>query len=81
MRDIPGYRHGLFIRYPSNYSHPAGSRIFIHVWSAPGEGTAGCIGMSAARVIALQNFAAANAVIAVVPRGALGRFKGCLPAH
>lgn len=79
MRDIPGYRHGLFIHYPSNYSRPAGSCIFIHIWSAPGEGTAGCIAMAAARVVALQNFAAPSAVIAVVPRGPLARFKGCLP--
>lgn len=52
IHDFPGYRHALFIHYPSNYSHPAGSCIFIHIWDAPGEATAGCIAMFAARVIA-----------------------------
>jgi len=79
MRNIPDYRHGLFIDYPSNHSKPAGSCIFIHMWSAPGEATAGCIAMPEARVVALQNFAASGAVIAIVPRGAVGRFQGCLP--
>jgi L,D-peptidoglycan transpeptidase YkuD (ErfK/YbiS/YcfS/YnhG family) len=79
MHNFPGYRHGLFIDYPSNYSKPLGSCIFIHIWDAPGEATAGCVAMPEARVVQLQDFAASGAVIAVLPRGALDRFKGCLP--
>jgi L,D-peptidoglycan transpeptidase YkuD (ErfK/YbiS/YcfS/YnhG family) len=78
MRDYPEYRHGLFIEYPSNHAHPADSCIFIHIWSAPSESTAGCIALPEARVIALQNFAEPGAVIAVVPRLALDRFASCL---
>lgn len=81
MRNFPQYRHGLFIDYPSNHAKPAGSCIFIHIWDAPGEATAGCIAMPEARVVALQNFAGPGAVIAVVPRRALDRFKGCLPTR
>jgi len=79
MWTYPEYRHGLFIDYPSKYPGKAGSCIFIHVWSAPGEGTAGCISMPARRVVALQDFSEAGAVIAIAPQSALGRFAGCLP--
>jgi L,D-peptidoglycan transpeptidase YkuD (ErfK/YbiS/YcfS/YnhG family) len=79
MRNFPDYRYGLFIDYPSNHAHPAGSCLFIHMWSAPDEPTAGCISMAPARVVALQKLAESGAVIAVVPRRALDRFKGCLP--
>lgn len=80
MRNFPGYRHGLFIDYPSDHSRPLGSCIFIHIWDAPNEATAGCVAMPEARVIELQTFAEPGAVIAVLPQAALDRFKGCLPA-
>ena len=79
MWTYPEYRHGLFIDYPSSHAHPADSCIFIHIWTRPGEPTAGCVGMPEARVVALQNFAEAGAVIAVFPRETLARFAGCLP--
>lgn len=43
MRSIEGYRRGLFVMH--NAAPPAagrGSCIFLHVWSGPGQGTAGC---------------------------------------
>jgi L,D-peptidoglycan transpeptidase YkuD (ErfK/YbiS/YcfS/YnhG family) len=80
MWTYPEYRHGLFIRYPSNHASPADSCIFIHIWSAPGEATAGCIALPEARVVALQKFSEVGAVIAIVPREALDRFGSCLPA-
>jgi L,D-peptidoglycan transpeptidase YkuD (ErfK/YbiS/YcfS/YnhG family) len=79
MRNFPGYRHGLFIDYPSDHSKPLGSCIFIHIWDSPTEATAGCIGMPEKEVVDLQNFAEPGAVIAILPRAALDRFKGCLP--
>lgn len=79
MRDYPEYRHGLFIAYPSSHAHPADSCIFIHILTAAEETTAGCIALPEARVVALQDFAAPGAVIAVLPRTALDRFAGCLP--
>jgi L,D-peptidoglycan transpeptidase YkuD (ErfK/YbiS/YcfS/YnhG family) len=79
MRNFPRYRQGLFLDYPSTYSRPAGSCIFIHVWSASGGATTGCVAMPEARVVELQNFAQPGAVIVVLPRPALERFKRCLP--
>jgi hypothetical protein len=37
------------------------------------------VALPQARVEALQNFAEGGAVLAVLPRRALDRFKGCLP--
>lgn len=79
MRNISQYRHGLFLDYPSTYAKPAGSCIFIHAWNVRDEATAGCVAMPDASVIALQDFATPRAVIAIMPRPALARFKGCLP--
>lgn len=79
-RVLPMYRRGLLVDYPTDAKARAGSCIFIHVWKAPTSGTAGCVSLPEARVEALQNFSAPGAVIAILPRVALGRLAGCLPA-
>lgn len=79
MRNFPRYRHGLVIDYPSNFSKPAGSCIFIHIWSASGGPTTGCVAVPEKKVVELQSFAAPGAVIAILPQAAVGRFEGCLP--
>jgi L,D-peptidoglycan transpeptidase YkuD (ErfK/YbiS/YcfS/YnhG family) len=73
------YRRGLFVEYPSDRESRRGSCIFIHIWSAPDIGTAGCVGLPEARVMALQEFSQAGAVLAVLPETAFDRFPGCLP--
>ena len=78
-RMLPMYRRGLVVDYPTNGRAQAGSCIFIHVWRTPTTGTAGCVAMPEPRVEALQDFAAAGAVIAILPQQALGRFAACLP--
>jgi L,D-peptidoglycan transpeptidase YkuD (ErfK/YbiS/YcfS/YnhG family) len=80
MRSSPLYRSGLFVDYPSDRATRRGSCILIHIWSAPDTGTAGCIGLPEERVLALQDFSRAGAVLAVLPETALERFPGCLPA-
>jgi len=80
MGSSPLYRRGLFVEYPSDRAGRRGSCIFIHIWSAPNIGTAGCVGLPEARVRALQEFSQAGAVLAVLPETALDRFSGCLPA-
>jgi L,D-peptidoglycan transpeptidase YkuD (ErfK/YbiS/YcfS/YnhG family) len=80
MRDSQLYRSGLFVDYPSDRTSRRGSCIFIHIWSAPDTGTAGCVGLPEARVRALQDFSRAGAVLAVLPETALDRFASCLPA-
>jgi L,D-peptidoglycan transpeptidase YkuD (ErfK/YbiS/YcfS/YnhG family) len=75
----PMYRRGLVVDYPTDGRSRAGSCIFIHVWRSPSTGTAGCVSMPEPRVEALQDFAAGGAVIAILPKQALGRFATCLP--
>ena len=77
---LPMYRHGLLIDYPTDIAAKAGSCIFIHVWRSPTRGTAGCVALPEARVLALQEFSAnGGAVLAILPRFALSRLRGCLP--
>jgi L,D-peptidoglycan transpeptidase YkuD (ErfK/YbiS/YcfS/YnhG family) len=79
MRSSPFYRSGLFVDYPSDRATRRGSCIFIHIWSAPDTGTAGCVGLPEARVEVLQEFSRAGAVIAILPATAFDRFPSCLP--
>jgi len=79
-RALPMYRRGLLVNYPTDAKARAGSCIFIHVWQSPTTGTAGCVALPEARVEALQDFSADGAVLAILPRAALSRLAGCLPA-
>ena len=78
-RMLPMYRRGLVVDYPTDARARAGSCIFIHVWRTPTTGTAGCVALPEARVEALQAFSEPGAVIAILPRYAVGRLRGCLP--
>ena len=79
MWRVPEYRRGLLVDYPTNRAARAGSCIFIHVRRPDAKGTAGCVALAEPQVEALQDFAASGAVLAVLPRQALDRLKGCLP--
>lgn len=79
-RVLPMYRRGIVVDYPTNARAQAGSCIFIHIWRSPTTGTAGCVALPEARVEALQDFTESNAAIAIMPRFALDRLRGCLPA-
>ena len=79
MWRVPEYRRGLLVDYPTNARAGAGSCIFIHVRLPEKTGTGGCVALPQARVEALQDFSQSGAVLAVLPRHALERFKGCLP--
>jgi L,D-peptidoglycan transpeptidase YkuD (ErfK/YbiS/YcfS/YnhG family) len=76
---LPMYRRGLLVDYPTDARRKAGSCIFIHVWRSPSTGTAGCVAVPEPRVEALQDFAEGGAVLAILPRPALGRLAGCVP--
>ena len=77
---LPMYRRGLLLDYPTDVAAKAGSCIFIHVWRSPVKGTGGCVSMPEARLEALQDFVeGGNAVLAIIPRPALGRLGACLP--
>ncbi len=78
-RAVSMYRRGLLVDYPTDARKRAGSCIFIHVWRSPTVGTAGCVALPEERVAALQDFSEGGAVLAILPRPALGRLPGCLP--
>jgi L,D-peptidoglycan transpeptidase YkuD (ErfK/YbiS/YcfS/YnhG family) len=79
MWRVPDYRNGISVEYPTDAKLRAGSCIFIHVWLPGKAGTAGCVALKEPEVVALQEFVEPGAVLAVLPRHALGRLKGCLP--
>ncbi|MDO9412595.1 MAG: hypothetical protein Q7T81_08490 [Pseudolabrys sp.] len=79
MWRVPQYRRGLLVEYPTNRAARAGSCIFIHVRRIDAKGTAGCVALPEPQLETLQDFAQSGAVLAVLPRQALERFKGCLP--
>ena len=56
-----------------------GNCIFIHLQLPGRTGTNGCVALPEPQLEALQDFAVDGAVLAVLPRQALDRFKACLP--
>jgi len=79
MWRVPEYRRGLLVDYPTDAKARAGSCIFIHLRLPAATGTSGCVALPEPQLIDLQNFAQGGAVLAVLPKQALDRFKGCLP--
>jgi hypothetical protein len=51
----------------------------IAILQHPDEAAVGCIAVPASEIVALQYFAQEEVVLAVLPKQALGRSKGCLP--
>ena len=80
MRGVPRYRHGLVVDYPTDATARGGSCIFIHIQRSPTSPTEGCVALPATRVVALQDFSAPGAVLVTLPRDAVDRLQGCLPA-
>jgi L,D-peptidoglycan transpeptidase YkuD (ErfK/YbiS/YcfS/YnhG family) len=76
------YRNGIVIDYPPDRKAKAGSCIFLHIWGGEDVGTSGCVALPAVRVVRLQDWVRKrrHAAIAVLSKGALSRFEGCLPS-
>ena len=54
MREVPGYRWGVVVNYNMERTIKGeGSCIFLHQWSGPASGTAGCTAMAASDIEAL----------------------------
>lgn len=81
MWRVPEYKRGLFVDYPTDRAARAGSCIFIHVRLPGKTGTGGCVALPEDRVAALQTFSEPGAVLAILPKQALGRLSGCLPVN
>jgi D-alanyl-D-alanine dipeptidase len=73
---VPEYRRGLLVDYPSDRKTKAGSCIFIHLQLPWKTSTSGCVALPEPQLEAVQDFAQDGAVLAVLPRQALERFKG-----
>jgi D-alanyl-D-alanine dipeptidase len=79
MWRVPDYRLGLLVDYPTDRRAQAGSCIFVHLRRPGATGTSGCVALAERELTKLQDFAQGSAVLAILPRQALGRLKGCLP--
>jgi len=74
------YRRGLLVDYPTNRNARGGSCVFIHVQLPDRTGSGGGVALPEPQLEAVQDFVQDGAVLAILPRPALDRFKGCLPA-
>ncbi|MGE0280524.1 MAG: hypothetical protein AB7P20_07915 [Rhizobiaceae bacterium] len=81
MWRIPHYRHGLLVDFPTSRARRGGSCIFVHLKLPRVTGTAGCVAVDEPALLALQDFAAPGAVLAMLPVQATRRFGGCLPLN
>jgi D-alanyl-D-alanine dipeptidase len=81
MWRIPHYRHGMVVDYPTNRGQHGGSCIFIHLKLPQATSTAGCVALEEPALLALQEFAAPGAVLAILPARATSRLRACLPAQ
>jgi L,D-peptidoglycan transpeptidase YkuD (ErfK/YbiS/YcfS/YnhG family) len=81
MWRAPEYARGLLVDYPTDRKARAGSCIFIHLQLPGKTGTNGCVALREPQLEAVQDFSRDGAVLAILPRQALARFKGCLPAN
>jgi L,D-peptidoglycan transpeptidase YkuD (ErfK/YbiS/YcfS/YnhG family) len=77
MGYVSEYARGLLVDYPTRPG--GGSCIFIHIRKPTATGTGGCVALPEPALASLQDFAQAGAVLAIVPKPALARFKACLP--
>jgi L,D-peptidoglycan transpeptidase YkuD (ErfK/YbiS/YcfS/YnhG family) len=79
MWRVPEYRRGLLVNFPSDRKARAGSCIFVHLRLPDKIGTSGCVALPEPQLEALEDFVQPGAVLAILPRQALDRFKSCLP--
>lgn len=77
MGYVPEYARGLLVDYPTRPG--GGSCIFIHIRKPTATGTGGCVALPEPALAGLQDFAQGGAVLAIVPKPALVRLRGCLP--
>ena len=79
MRSVPGYRRGIVVNYNmESVVRGDGSCIFLHEWSSPTSGTAGCTSMAADNIDALVNWIKDedNAVLVQLPKAEYERLRG-----
>ncbi len=79
MRSIDAYRWGVVVPYNmSNTKAGNGSCIFLHVWSGPGKGTAGCTAMPEDDIREIVHWTGKGAVLVQMPEAEYVRRKQAL---
>jgi len=78
MRQIEGYRYGAVVAYNDPTTAGRGSCIFLHVWSAPGAGTAGCTAMPEADAQGLLRWLDEKTVLVQMPQAEYEQVKSQL---
>jgi D-alanyl-D-alanine dipeptidase len=78
MRSIPQYRWGVVVNY--NMDHPVrgdGSCVFLHQWSGPSAGTAGCTAMAAENIEEIVRWVDGNvrAILVQLPKTEYQRLR------
>jgi D-alanyl-D-alanine dipeptidase len=75
MRQVDGYRYGGVVAYNDPATSGRGSCIFLHIWSGPGQGTAGCTAMPDADAQALLRWLDEKTVLVQMPKAEYERVK------
>jgi D-alanyl-D-alanine dipeptidase len=76
-RDDDQYRWGVVVDHNAKGEPGCGSCIFLHIWEAPGRGTAGCTAMEVARMEETLRWLDANKrpMLAQLPRAEFERLR------
>lgn len=85
MREVSGYRWGVVVEHNASPRVPGrGSCIFLHIWSGPSNGTAGCTAMEQSNLEATLRWldAKKNPVLVQLPEAVYARLRSSwkLPA-
>ncbi len=77
-RDDDQYRWGVVVDHNAKGERECGSCIFLHIWDAPGKGTAGCTAMEAARMEEVLRWldASKRPVLVQLPQAEFERLRG-----
>jgi zinc D-Ala-D-Ala dipeptidase len=78
MRQIVGYRYGAVVAYNDPAVAGRGSCIFLHIWSGPGQGTAGCTAMPDSDAQKLLEWVDDKTVLVQMPKAEYKRLKAKL---
>ncbi len=75
MRQVEGYRTGAEVAYNVEHAPGRGSCIFLHIWSGPGKGTAGCTAMSEADAQQVMRWIDDKTVLVQLTKGQYAALK------
>jgi zinc D-Ala-D-Ala dipeptidase len=78
MRHIEGYRYGAVVAFNDSPVAGRGSCIFLHIWSGPGQGTAGCTAMPDSDAQKLLEWVDDKTVLVQMPKAEYERLKSSL---